>query len=222
MKKLLVLMVLVGISLSLSATDRYSVAYGMRNNSQVEDNHFFLMEGEGDRFSFTFMETGGEAITFDSEYRGEFSSVFCWDTGVTFNYFSSGTISLMTKGNLNGNYGTESVNLDFGLGAQAAVVKYKYLESPLFSLSPLLNIVLNLKVNDNSFSFGMMMDMKYERQFKAVETIFISSRLDITPTFSLTLDVWGRGAEYLMDPWLNIQGHGIVLKFTVSGEERDV
>ena len=194
MKKLLVLIVLVGISLSLSATYRYSVAYGMRNNSQVEDNHFFLMEGEDDRFSFTFMETGGEAITFDSEYRGEFSSVFSWDTGVAFNYFSSGTISLMTKGNLNGNYGTESVNLDFGLGAQAEVVKYKYLESPLFSLSPLLNIVLNLKVNDNSFSFGMMMDMKYERQFKAVETIFISSRLDITPTFSLTLDVWGRVA----------------------------
>ena len=166
MKKLLVLIVLVGISLSLSATDRYSVAYGMRNNSQVEDNHFFLMEGEDDRFSLTFMETGGEAITFDSEYRGEFSSVFSWDTGVAFNYFSSGTISLMTKGNLNGNYGTESVNLDFGLGAQAAVVKYKYLESPLFSLSPLLNIVLNLKVNDNSFSFGMMMDMKYERQFR--------------------------------------------------------
>ena len=43
MKKLLVLMVLAGISLSLSATYRYSVAYGMRNNSQVEDNHFFLM-----------------------------------------------------------------------------------------------------------------------------------------------------------------------------------
>ena len=70
MKKLLVLMVLASISLSLSATYRYPVVYGMRNNSQVEDNHFFLMEGEDDRFSFTFMETGGEAITFDSEYRG--------------------------------------------------------------------------------------------------------------------------------------------------------
>ena len=128
----------------------------------------------------------------------------------------------MVKGNVNGKYGTESVNLELGLGVQGAVLKYKELDSLLFSLSPLVNVSINLKTVDNSFSFGFIMDMKYERQFKAVESFFIKARRDFSPSFAMSLEFWGRGAEYLMDPWLNIQGHGIVLKFTVSGEESHV
>lgn len=218
MKKLLFLLSLSLISVSLFATDEYSVAIGARSNSQVSHNHCFLIEGVRDNFSFVLMENGGEYVSLDTAYKNDFSSIFYSDTGVTINYFSLGAGSLLLKGTVNGKYGTENVNLVFAMGVQAGALKYRYLDSILFSLSPLLNLSVNLKAEDNSFSFGMLMDMKYERQFKAVETFFLMARKELSSKFALSLEFWGRCAEYLMDPWLSFQGLGALVKFTVKGD----
>ena len=216
MKKVLLILSLALIPVLLFASDEYSVAVGIRSNSQVNNSHYFLLEGETDKFSVTLMENGGEYISLDTRYKGKFSRLFDWNTGAAFNYFSSGAGTLMVKGNVNGKYGTESVNLELGLGVQGAALKYKELDSLLFSLSPLVNVSINLKTVDNSFSFGFIMDMKYERQFKAVESFFIKARRDLSPSFAMSLEFWGRGAEYLMDPWLNFQSSGLVMKFTLK------
>lgn len=218
MKKLLFFLSIFLISISLFASDEYSVAFGWRINSQVEHTHCFLIEGETDKFSFTFMENGGEYVSLDTVYKDDFSSMFFWNTGATINYFSLGAGSLLFKGSVNGRYGTENVNLVFGLGVQLGALKYRYLDSILFSLSPLFNLSINLRAEDNSFSFGMVMDMKYERQFKAVETFFLMARKEISSRFAMSLELWGRGAEYLMDPWLSFQGYGALMKFTIKGD----
>lgn len=217
MKKILLVLSIFLLPIFLFASDEYSVALGIRNSSQTDNSHYFLLEGETDKFSITLMENGGEYISLDTRYKGKFSRLFDWNTGMAFNYFSSGATTLMVNGNLNGRYGTESVNLDLGLGVQGAVLKYKFLDQFLFSISPLINIAINLKAEDNSFSFGFMLDMKYERQFKAVESFFIKTRRDFSPSFAMSLEFWGRGAEYLMDPWLNFQSAGLVMKFILKG-----
>ena len=217
MKKILLVLSIFLLPIFLFASDEYSVALGIRNSSQTDNSHYFLLEGETDKFSITLMENGGEYISLDTRYKGKFSRLFDWNTGIAFNYFSSGATTLMVNGNLNGRYGTESVNLDLGLGVQGAVLKYKFLDQFLFSISPLINIAINLKAEDNSFSFGFMLDMKYERQFKAVESFFIKTRRDFSPSFAMSLEFWGRGAEYLMDPWLNFQSAGLVMKFILKG-----
>lgn len=217
MKKILLILSIFLLPIFLFASDEYSVAFGIRKNNQTDNSHYFLLEGETDKFSVTLMENGGEYISLDTRYKGKFSRLFDWNTGMAFNYFSSGATTLMVNGNLNGRYGTESVNLDLGLGVQGAVLKYKFLDQFLFSISPLINIAINLKAEDNSFSFGFMLDMKYERQFKAVESFFIKTRRDFSPSFAMSLEFWGRGAEYLMDPWLNFQSAGLVMKFILKG-----
>lgn len=216
MKKILLILSIFLLPIFLFASDEYSVALGIRNNNQTDNSHYFLLEGETDKFSVTLMENGGEYISLDTRYKGKFSRLFDWNTGTVFNHFSSGATTLMVNGNVNGRYGTESVNLSLGLGVQGAVLKYKDIDQLLFSISPLVNISINLKAEENSFSFGFMMDMKYERQFKAVETFFIIARRDFSPSFAMSLEFWGRGAEYLMDPWLNFQSGGLVLKFTLK------
>lgn len=216
MKKILLILSIFLLPIFLFASDEYSVALGIRKNNQTDNSHYFLLEGETDKFSVTLMENGGEYISLDTRYKGKFSRLFDWNTGMAFNYFSSGATTLMVNGDVNGRYGTESVNLSLGLGVQGAVLKYKDIDQLLFSISPLVNISINLKAEENSFSFGFMMDMKYERQFKAVETFFIKARRDFSPSFAMSLEFWGRGAEYLMDPWLNFQSGGIVLKFTLK------
>ena len=112
MKKVLLILSLALIRVLLFASDEYSVAVGIRNNSQVNNSHYFLLEGETDKFSVTLMENGGEYISLDTRYKGKFSRLFDWNTGAAFNYFSSGAGTLMVKGNVNGKYGTESVNLE--------------------------------------------------------------------------------------------------------------
>ena len=52
MKELLFFLSIFLISISLFASDEYSVAFGWRINSQVEHTHCFLIEGETDKFSF--------------------------------------------------------------------------------------------------------------------------------------------------------------------------
>ena len=216
MKKILLILSIFLLPIFLFASDEYSVAFGIRKNNQTDNSHYFLLEGETDKFSVTLMENGGEYISLDTRYKGKFSRLFDWNTGMAFNYFSSGATTLMVNGDVNGRYGTESVNLSLGLGVQGAVLKYKDIDQLLFSISPLVNISINLKAEENSFSFGFMMDMKYERQFKAVESFFIKARRDFSPSFAMSLEFWGRGAEYLMDPWLNFQSGGLVLKFTLK------
>ena len=217
MKKVFLVVSLFILPFLLFASDEYSVAFGLRYNSQTNNSHYFVMEGETEKFSIALMENGGEYISIDSRYKGRFSHLFDWNTGTAFNYFSSGACTLMVKGNVNGKYGTENVNLNLGLGVQGAALKYNHLDSFLFSLSPLLNLTIDLKAEENSFSFGIIMDMMYERQFKAVETFFLKARRDFSQSFALSLEFWGRGAEYLMDPWLNLQSSGLVMKFTLKG-----
>ena len=56
MKKVLLILSLALIPVLLFASDEYSVAVGIRNNSQVNNSHYFLLEGETDKFSVTLME----------------------------------------------------------------------------------------------------------------------------------------------------------------------
>ena len=219
MKRIIFFIFLVFTSMVLFASEEYSVAFGMRTSSQTTDHHYFVMEGEKNNFTFTVMENGGEYISLDTTYNSDFSPFFHWNAGTAFNYFSTGATSLMVKGNIDVDYGTDSVFLNFGVGVQVAALKYSQLNTLLFSLSPLANLSLNLKAGCNSFSFGMMMDMKYERQFKAVETFFLQMRKDLSSSFALSLEVWGRGAEYLMDPWLSFQSYGGVVKFSLKNED---
>ena len=48
MKKVLLILSLALIPVLLFASDEYSVAVGLRNNSQVHNSHYFLLEGETD------------------------------------------------------------------------------------------------------------------------------------------------------------------------------
>lgn len=216
MKKILALLLVLFISLSLFASDEYSVVIGRKRSNQTFNHHFFSMEAKVDKFSFALMENGGDYLGIDTSYESDFSSYFHWNTGATLNYFTAGALSLLIKGNINVDYGTESVYLNLGVGVQGGVLKYSELDRILFSLSPLSNIEVNLKAGRNTFSFGMMLDFKYERQFKAVESFYFNARRDFSSYFAFSAEVWGRGAEYLMDPWLNFQSYGVIMKFTLK------
>ena len=89
MKKILLILSIFLLPIFLFASDEYSVAFGIRKNNQTDNSHYFLLEGETDKFSVTLMENGGEYISLDTRYKGKFSRLFDWNTGAAFNYFSS-------------------------------------------------------------------------------------------------------------------------------------
>ena len=78
--------------------------------------------------------------------------------------------------------------------------------------------VTTSKLEDTFALYLKSLGIKYERQFKAVETFFLMARKEISSRFAMSLELWGRGAEYLMDPWLSFQGYGALMKFTIKGD----
>lgn len=211
MKKTVLLILLFLIGITVLSADEYYFSGGIRSYNHGGDGHAFSFGYKNEHLDISLKENRGELISLSSGYSADLSSSFHWKTSFVFNFVTKGAVSFLVDGTISYEYGTESVFLDIGLGVQAGTVKYRELKNLLFSLSPLFNLSLNLKAGLNSFSMGLLMDHLWERQIKAVPTYFFNMRRDFTPDFTLSFDFWGKGAEYLMDPWINFQNYGVLV-----------
>lgn len=162
----------------------------------------------------------GEKSSFSlqGEREENSSQLLSYRYGFSLSYYSEEVASFLLHGIFSLKLGTEYVNSDIGLGIQGACSKYKYLDNILFSLSPLLNFSINLKVDNISYSLFMDFIMPYERMFKATATFGIETAILLGKKSSFSCLLWGRTAELLMDPWLSFQTTGLVFSITVEGE----
>lgn len=188
------------------------------NQSSIQD-FYFATKYERDDYSLSLYNRIGEKSSFSlqGEKRENSSQLLGYRYGFSLSYYSEGVASFLLHGIFTLTNGTEYVNSIVGLGIQGACSKYKYLDNTLFSLSPLLNISINLKVDNISYSLFMDFIMPYERTFKANATFGIETAILLGKS-SFSCMLWGRTAEVLMDPWLSFQTTGLVFSITVEGE----
>ena len=174
-----------------------------------------LSLGDG-KNQFSSILQGGDVLSLSYCRRGNFTSYSGWRLGTTISGYSYGAASLLFDAVLGGRYGTDDVNIMGSFGVQGGFVKYRSLERALFTLSPLASLILEFVARNNLFHVYMSYTMPYGRQIKAVPTYGFEFRRSISPSLSLSINAWGKAAEYLMDPWISFQSYGTEISISVE------
>ncbi|MGN1163713.1 MAG: hypothetical protein ACI4S4_02780, partial [Candidatus Ornithospirochaeta sp.] len=167
MKKTMAMMILLSLCLPLFSLE-VGVGGGLCGNARTDADNCFMLSIGDERNSFSSFLHGGDVLSLSFSHRGNFTHSFGWRLGSALGGYSYGATSLLLDAVVGGEYGTEYVNLKGSFGVQAAAVKYRSLDEALFTLSPLVSVILELVAEDNVFHFYMSYTMPYERQAKAV------------------------------------------------------
>lgn len=203
---------------------------------------FFIFAGGKESFSFAFMgNASGEtvarfsvsasnekdevAVAFDEkktalsyERSGAFTPAFPYSCGLYLSRFSDGASSALIHSIIHYDFGWSFLRFCVGLGVQGGVVNYDYLDDILYSLSPLFSSAALLEWGKNSFVLSFSFLNSNERSLKAVPTISALYKRELSSSLGFSLEVWGRNAEYMMDPWVSFSRFGVKGTVEVRGK----
>lgn len=223
MKRKTVLIVIISIlcACALFGLDLKQVQFAMSYEkcSSFKDSVKITAGISGDNYDVLISEYGLKKIDIDGRIGHEKYNGFFW-TGLANTSYSYGLGGWSGLGVLfNYALNVQWFYLKVGLGAQAAVSYSQYQEQPLFALSPLLDAQLGVTLKAFNASIYLNLADPYEREWKAVPTIGIKTKVEVLGCNIIFADFFIKFAEYMVDPITLITGYGVRIGTVINCKE---
>lgn len=201
---------------SLVAVDRKEgIGYRYHNTGHNPLILYGELEEKSHHGTLSYTGKNNLLLTYDHEFP--LSSTFYCLVGGAFNAIDGYTFALLPETMVGYRKAWPHFHVDFQVGGQVGIAKFRSLDQVLFSLSPTGGIEGGITFGGIDYTTFISMRQPVDRTWKA--TIVCGQRLEkhFRKGLTLGLEVWGRCAEYMMDNWTMFDSISSMIYLSTKG-----